>query len=635
MPLTSQGKPVSRRCFSRANGTALRTTLDFNSSGSAEDMMEDEDEEDSLPTKHDKRHEDADNRSFLRISLDLYNDSAIVADLLEEDDDVMATNLPSQTPNRKIFNTSHNSPFRWRRAVTTGGRITRSKIESGGAIPFNPEMEISAIVDFNSSQESGLSTPQLDTSGCDTPSRQMSPLNHKSTPATQSPPEMLSCLSPPHRKFRALRLFDTPHTPQTLLLNVRKKDKYAGDRTKVKCLRKKKIERLEANINPFTTSITCRASGEKRTRSQSDKYCDILNVVEEIDCPQPKKLALREISTSRYKEEFFEVCKLGDGEFGSAYKCVNRLDGCIYAIKKSKMPVAGSQYERVALNEVYAHAVLGQHRHVVRYYSAWAEDDHMYIQNEFCNGGNLAEAVQKPASQRNLKHIIFQIANGLKYIHSKGLVHLDIKPGNIFVHKEETVESGTESCSEDDPDFSPQITYKIGDLGHVTKVSNPRVEEGDCHYLPKEILAEDFRNLYKADIFSLGLTAYEMGGGGPLPKNGDLWHSIREDGLPYLSHYSAEFNKLLNTMVHVNAEYRPTAFALTKSQVLCPQAMKTKTQLCKELNEEKLRNRLLSKQLESKKCCCKIPTDNCLGQKCKSSRLIGHGIKRSYSLSDI
>ncbi len=38
------------------------------------------------------------------------------------------------------------------------------------------------------------------------------------------------------------------------------------------------------------------------------------------------------------------------------------------------------------MNEVYAHAVLGQHDQVVRYYSAWAENDHMYIQNEYCNG---------------------------------------------------------------------------------------------------------------------------------------------------------------------------------------------------------------------------------------------------------
>ena len=227
----------------------------------------------------------------------------------------------------------------------------------------------------------------------------------------------------------------------------------------------------------------------------------------------PKRLALQESNITRYEKEFVELKLLGEGEFGLVYQCLNRLDGCIYAIKRSIKPVAGSAFEKTSLNEVYAHAVLGKHDNVVRYYSAWAENNHMLIQNEYCNGGSLQTLLQKRIlNEGELKILLLHIAEGLKYIHSHGLVHMDIKSGNIFLTKPVARQTQSDDGFDenyDQLDNYQAVTYKIGDLGHVTSVSEPRVEEGDCRYLPNEILQEDYSNLPKADIFSLGITIYE------------------------------------------------------------------------------------------------------------------------------
>lgn len=68
---------------------------------------------------------------------------------------------------------------------------------------------------------------------------------------------------------------------------------------------------------------------------------------------------------------------------------------------------------------MYAHAVLGKHPHVVRYYSAWAENNHMIIQNEYCNGGSLADLMEKSKSGKKideftLKQVLLHVAKGLK-----------------------------------------------------------------------------------------------------------------------------------------------------------------------------------------------------------------------------
>lgn len=78
-------------------------------------------------------------------------------------------------------------------------------------------------------------------------------------------------MSPPHRKLRALRLFDTPHTPKSLLEQARKR-RPTGDKPKIA------VDRPQANVNPFTPSPQTNQNDSgycgsgKRSRSELERY---------------------------------------------------------------------------------------------------------------------------------------------------------------------------------------------------------------------------------------------------------------------------------------------------------------------------------------------------------------------------
>ncbi|XP_071895079.1 wee1-like protein kinase 2 isoform X1 [Anas platyrhynchos] len=465
--------------------------------------------------------------------------------------------------------------------------------------------------------------------------------------------------TPLHITWKKLRLCDTPYTPKSLLSKTAFPS--SGSKVPPKGFRHLRFtpgadsddstQSSLVNINPFTPEsyrqMLFLPNGKRKVRGDMRNPDPRSQLKQDL---QTKRCPLKESNmVSRYKKEFLELERIGVGEFGSVYKCIKRLDGCVYAIKRSKRPLAGSSDEQLALREVYAHAVLGHHPHVVRYYSAWAEDDHMIIQNEHCNGGSLQDALLENAKrgqyflEAELKEILLQVSMGLKYIHNSGLVHLDIKPSNIFICHKLAVEGHAgqeESDSEDE--FSSGVMYKIGDLGHVTSITNPQVEEGDRRFLANEVLQEQYCHLPKADIFALSLTIALAAGAGPLPHNGAMWHHIRKGNVPSIPQKLPDgFLELLKLMIHPDPAERPSATALTKHPVLRPSLEKT-VQLQKQLNVEKCKTAMLERELKAARLAQSLMKDQPLSAKLpesetsskqNSKRLVGGKNCRSFSFT--
>ncbi|MDX1947693.1 MAG: serine/threonine-protein kinase [Pirellulaceae bacterium] len=186
---------------------------------------------------------------------------------------------------------------------------------------------------------------------------------------------------------------------------------------------------------------------------------------------------------------------IGQGGMGHVYKGVHQVMGRECAIKT--LPLVKATPESISNfnREIRTQAQL-DHPHLVRAYDAGKDGNIYYMAVEYVPGTDLRKLVrsQGPLTQTQAASVILQTARGLEYAHGKGLIHRDIKPGNILV--------------------TAQGIAKLSDLGlagflHDAE-NDPRAGKivGTADYLSPEQIRSPGDITLTTDIYSLGCTLY-------------------------------------------------------------------------------------------------------------------------------
>ncbi|XP_030380215.1 membrane-associated tyrosine- and threonine-specific cdc2-inhibitory kinase isoform X2 [Scaptodrosophila lebanonensis] len=282
--------------------------------------------------------------------------------------------------------------------------------------------------------------------------------------------------------------------------------------------------------------------------------------------PESPNSSTLPVTSQSLNENHFEQCferlaKLGEGSFGEVFQVRDRSDGQLYAVKISKQLFRGEQYRAERLEEVRRYEEFSGHENCIRFIRAWEQYDRLFMQMELCRE-SLEQYLwrRKYIPEERIWSILLDLLCGLKSLHDRNLIHLDIKLDNVLI---------------DDDD-----TCKLADFGlviDVDKANNHQATEGDSRYMAPEILQGHFSKA--ADIFSLGIAMLELAGMLDLPSNGPLWHELRQGILPeeFINQISVELQEIIRSMMSPDPLQRPTVEQLLSHAKLSKMQRKQKS----------------------------------------------------------
>lgn len=197
-------------------------------------------------------------------------------------------------------------------------------------------------------------------------------------------------------------------------------------------------------------------------------------------------------------EKYTKVKNVGKGNMGACALARNNEDGRYYVIKQVDLTKLNKKERQQSLNEAKLLSSV-RHPNVINYVDSFLarKSDHLCIVMEFADGGDLSNRVKNTHGnnfpQEQVLDWFIQIALALHHIHSRKILHRDVKTQNIFLTQEGV-------C-------------KLGDFGIARTLSNTFDQAntfvGTPYYLsPELILERPYDGM--SDVWALGVVLYEM-----------------------------------------------------------------------------------------------------------------------------
>ena len=216
------------------------------------------------------------------------------------------------------------------------------------------------------------------------------------------------------------------------------------------------------------------------------------------------------LKTGMIIAERYEILgKIGTGGMADVYKAKDHKLNRFVAVKVLKPEFReDTTFIRKFRSEAQAAAVL-THPNIVNVFDVGDDNGVYYIVMELIEGITLKEYISKKGrlSVKEATSIAIQVSMGLEAAHSHGIVHRDVKPQNIIISMDGKV--------------------KVTDFGIARAASSNTISSnvmGSVHYSSPEQVRGGYSD-EKSDIYSLGITMYEMVTG-KVPFDGDTTVAI-------------------------------------------------------------------------------------------------------------